>query len=245
MNKSIIFITDSRLDENIASLNRKYILKAKGDNELISVTQKSLSNFGYNINMGNIGRSWLNIYKQQLAGLKVATTKYVAIAEHDCLYSQEHFDWVPPRDDTFYYNENCWLVQYSGNHPQYNGMYSYLAKRKALSQLICNRELLIESIEERLYLIECGLRIVKKLGEPGAFPEDIVKGARLAINGSHGYLAPFLDKHLKKFKSELFNTKIANLDIRHSGNFTGPRRGKRRCYSIPYWGDFKEVLNNG
>jgi hypothetical protein len=41
--------------------------------------------------MGDIGRSHLNIYRQILEGCKAATTKYVAMAEDDILYSESHF----------------------------------------------------------------------------------------------------------------------------------------------------------
>jgi hypothetical protein len=186
----------------------------------------------------------MNIYKQQLEGLKVATTKNIAIAEHDVLYTEEHFAWNPPTEDTFYYNENCWLVEWMGNHPELNGMYSkWSYGRKALSQLICNRELLIESIEERLYLLNAGLKILKKLGEPGSFPPEIVKAARYAVSGEHCYLSPYLETHLKKFKSDLFETKYPNIDIRHSSNFTGPRRGKHRTYELSPWGKLADIMD--
>jgi hypothetical protein len=37
-------------------------------------------------------------------------------------------------------------------------------------------------------------------------------------------------------------TNIPNLDIRHGSNFTGPKRGKDRCYELLYWGKFDDVI---
>lgn len=241
--KTIIYITNNILDEKIRDLCIKHLLTAAGDNPIISVSQQPI-NLGNNICVGRIGSSWLNIYIQQLVGLYAATTDTVAIAEHDCLYTAGHFAFEPPDLRTFFYNENNWLVQYnSKNHPEYNGMYSYLKKRMALSQLVCGREVLIESIEERIKLIDSGLRIMRRLGEPGAFPEAIVRGAQLAVNGSHEWLRPHLDDHLKKFRCRTFRTHDPNVDVRHDNNFTGARRGKNRRWTLEPWGTWDEVTH--
>lgn len=238
---TIIYLTENRLAETIAKLCRKHLVIAADGKRIISVSQKPI-NLGDNICVGDIGRSWLNIYKQQLVGLKEAKTKYVAIAEHDVLYTKEHFNWMPKDDETFWFNDNCWFVEWGGNHPEMDGMYSkWSSNRKALSQLICNRELLIKSVEERLELIEGGLKIMRKLGEPGSFPKDVVEAAKIAVSGKPDYLKNLLDKHLTQFKSESFNTVNPNLDIRHKTNFTGPRRGKKRRYYLEPWGEFKNI----
>lgn len=241
--KTILYLTDNTLDEHIASVCRAHLRAAAGDNPIVSVSQKPLD-LGSNICVGEIGRSWLNIYKQQLAGLAAVETDFVAIAEHDCLYTTEHFNWTPPDGETFYYNGNCYLVEYGGNHPELNGMYSRWTKdRKALSQLICARDLLIRSIEERMYLLDSGLKILRRLGEPGAFPSEVVLAARAAAEGKSHHLSGYLDKHLSTYTSAMFETINPNLDIRHGSNFTGPRRGKQRTYDIPYWGKFEQVMN--
>lgn len=240
--KTIIYLTENRLEESIALKCREQLKKAAGNNPIISVSQKPID-LGKNICVGDIGRSWLNLYKQQLVGLKAATTKYIAIAEHDVLYTEEHFNFQPPRDDVFYYNHNCWFLQWGGNHPELNGMFSFWKNRNALSQLICDRELLIQSIEERLVLIDGGLKQMRKLGEPGCFPPEVVKAAMIATEeGNCAYLRPYLDKHLSTFKSDSFETVNPNLDIRWGGNFTGARRGKNRCYKLPYWGTFSDII---
>jgi hypothetical protein len=198
---------------------------------------------GENICMGDIGFSWLNLYKQLLRGVEAARTRFVATAEHDVLYTAEHYDREPPRDDTFYYNENIWLVQWGGNHPELNGMYSkYWVTRYALSQLVCNRELHISAIEERMYMFEQGCKSITNAGEPGVC-KDLAAAYALAKSGKCAHLSGYMEKHLTKFNAETFETKSPNLDIRHGSNFTGPKRGKNRTYDLAPWGKFADVMN--
>jgi hypothetical protein len=245
MDKTIIYLTDNTLDEAIADKVRKHLLKTT-DLPIVSVSQKPID-FGTNVCLGEIGRSWLSLYKQLLAGAERATTKYVSIAEHDCLYTKEHFDWTPPRDDTFYYNENVYLVQWGGNHPELNGMYStFWDVRKALSQLVCDRELLIKAINGRLDIIDKNrdlLRHIKFAGEPGVTQYKVLEAQKWAASGRSVHLQSLLKDFLEAEKSDIFNTTIPNLDIRHGSNFTGPKRGKNRTYDLPYWGDFKSIMN--
>jgi hypothetical protein len=253
--KSVLYLTDNSLDERLADVCRKKIYENSNGIPIIYVSQKSLkyekdepNNNGWNIGVvvGEIGRSWLSLYKQMLAGLEACETKYVGIAEHDVIYGTEHLQWIPPTDDTFYYNHNCWLVQWGGNHPELNGMYSYWPKRFALSQLVCNKELLKESIKERLSLLENGYHMVKGLkgaGEPGV-ADKIAIGQLEAGSGRPTQLQRYLKGFLKEYKSESFKTEQPNIDIRHGTNFTGAKRGKHRCYSLPYWGNFKELMES-
>ena len=241
--KTIIYLTDNTLEKSIADKCREILLREHGDNPIISVSQKPID-LGINICVGDIGKSWMSLFKQQLAGLEAATTKYVAIAEHDCMYTREHFDWIPPKDDVFYYNHNHYLVEWHGNHPEIDGMYSKWSRhRNALSQLICSRDLLYNSIKEKLDLLNKGLLIMRKAGEPGAFPDNfLANAAKWAISGRCVHLMKYLERYMQTYTHEDFVTKIPNLDIRHKTNFTGPRRGKQRTYELPYWGRFENVM---
>jgi hypothetical protein len=242
----VIYLTDNSLDERLAELVRLRLAQAADGLPVVSVSQQPVS-LGTNICVGNIGRSWDSLYKQLLAGINALSTPYVVIAEHDCLYTPEHLMWMPLADDVFYYNANCWLVQWGGNHPELNGMYSYWPKRLALSQLICNRLLLKTAVEERLALLGEGKSITKQwlgCGEPGVVSERALEKARKAArSGRPIKLDQYLDQYLRKYTSAAFVTKLPNLDIRHSSNFTGPKRGKKRCYELPYWGRFETVFH--
>jgi len=245
--KTIIYLTDNSLVESIASKCRKILVREAKDIPIISVSQKPVE-LGKNICVGDIGRNWMSLYKQLLAGCEEVETKYISIAEHDCLYTNEHFNWIPPKDDVFYYNLNCWLVEWGGNHPELNGMYStYWKKRLALSQLVCNRELLIKSIKERLALLDGATRLTREMvgiGEFGVTNERMVRKAQEAArSGKPIQIQRYIKDYLEKYTSDTFKTINPNLDIRHGSNFTGPKRGKNRTYDLPYWGKFKDIIN--
>ena len=241
---TIIYYTNNVLDEEVFELCRKKLIESADGKPIISVSQKPIE-LGKNICMGDIGSSWLNLYKQLLKGAESATTKYVATAEHDCLYTKEHFNWRPPTDDVFYYNENVYFVQWKGNHPELEGMYSsYWEERRALSQLICNRNLLIESIKRRLELLDQPISVVKKVfaGEPGCSMIRLKKAQELAKSGSSAHLSGYLKDFIEAEKSDIWRNEYPNLDIRHNGNFTGPKRGKNRTYELAPWGKFKDLI---
>lgn len=240
-----MYLTDNSLAKHIDVLCRKNLIREARDIPIISVSQKPIK-LGRNICVGEMKRGWISLYKQSLAGLNKIKTKYVAIAEHDCLYTYEHFSFIPPTDDIFYYNHSCWLVQWGGNHPELNGMYSYWPNRYAYSQLVCNRNLLKRSIEERLMLLVDDMDMDKKFlgaGEFGVMTERMIhKARRMAESGRPVALKQYLENYLAKSKSAVFHTEKPNIDIRHGTNFSGPRRGKKRRYTIPYWGEFHKLI---
>jgi hypothetical protein len=240
---SILYYSDSRLDPVIEKKCVDQLKKASEGKPIISVTQKPLD-LGKNICVGDIGSSWLNLYKQLKIATENAQTKYVAMAEADVLYTAEFFNWVPPRDDTFYYNENCWFVQWGGNHPELNGMYStFWGERKALSQLVCSRDILLKDLQFKLDLLDEHEWAKKSLlfaGEPGV---TRIKEAQKWAKSGHGVsIMKFVEDYLESQTSDIFRTIQPVLDVRHSGNFTGPKRGKNRTYTLEPWGDFKEYM---
>lgn len=243
MDKTIIYLTDNSLDEEIAELCQRKLQENAQGIPIVSVSQKPIE-LGKNVCLGEIGRSWISLYKGILAGIEACETPYIGIAEHDVLYTPEHLAWIPPRDDTFYYNHNCWLVEYRSKHPELEGMFSYWPRRFALSQLICHKDLLKTSTEEVMRLLELGLKTEKGMkwfGEPGLIA-DTYRAFVEASSGRSTQLQNYLKNYVSKYTSKAFNTNYPNLDIRHSSNFTGPKRGKKRCFSLPYWGEFKDII---
>jgi hypothetical protein len=247
MINTIIYLTDNSLSPEIAGLCQRVLVREAGGLPIISVSQRPVD-LGRNICLGEIGRSWISLYRQLLAGCAAAETEWVAVCEHDCLYTHEHLSYRPVGGGVFHYNTNCWLVQWGGNHPELNGMYSYWPRRLVLSQLICRRDLLRESITERLAILEGGASWDREFlgyGEPGVVSARALdKARRYAASGQNAQLAPYLAEYLTKYAHGVFQTDAPNLDIRHSSNFTGPKRGKKRCYHLPYWGRFEEVIHN-
>jgi len=248
MSLTILCCTDNSCPEEIFSVVRRRLttLADRVGAPIICVSHAPVE-LGDNIVVGEQKRSWLTLYRQIHKGLEAVKTRNVAIAEHDCLYHVDHFRWPPPRDDVFYYNENVWLVQWAKeNHPELNGSYSkFWGQRLALSQLICNRDLYLRTLEQRLDIIDKDRSMIKNIdhaGEPGVSKINVKRARRWADSGRPVYLKDFLGKVLEHEHYETFTTRIPNLDIRHDGNFTGPRRGKNRRMRLPYWKHFKDVM---
>ena len=247
MDKTVIYLTDNVLDDNIATLCRNNIIKSIGGLPLISVSHKPID-FGINICVGVMDRNSLTINKQMMLALKEVKTKYIAIAEHDCLYTQEHFLFTPPDDNVSWYNENVWLMQiYSNGHPEYNGMFSIFRGRKANSQLICSTQLMIESTQDRIDMMGDTAWLAKhpdgRIGEAGHM--DYNHAMKLSIGKSVSHIREKLKDYIAKYKGANFNTKLPNIDIRHEHNFTKNRRGSKRRYELQYWGKMEDVLKNG
>lgn len=242
---TVLYLTDGSLDPQIAEACRANLLREAEGMEIVSVSQEPLA-FGRNVCVGRIGRSWLSLYTQLLRGLEAVNTETVTVAEHDVLYTREHLQWKPLRNDVFYYNTNCWLVQWGENHPELNGMYSYWPRRIALSQLVCHKDLLRRSTEEILRLLDMGLKVERGqrwYGEPGVVSEKFRKAFVEAQSGRPTQLQAYLKEYVTMYRHDTFQTANPNVDIRHGSNFTGPKRGKKRTYTLPYWGEFKNVIS--
>ena len=93
-------------------------------------------------------KSGTTMHYQILEGLRRSTADYVFLCESDVFYHPSHFDFLPPRDDTFYYNTNVWRVRYQDGHA---------VRTKDLQQVsgICaSRKLLLEHFLKRIEWIE-------------------------------------------------------------------------------------------
>lgn len=245
-NITLLYLTDNSLEPSLALRCQELLIKVANGKRIVSVSQKPLD-FGYNVCVGDIGRNGLSIDIQMLAGLEQIKTDFVAIAEHDCMYSQEHFEFIPNDYDNFYYNNNCWLVQYSNpKFPELNGQYSFMNNRRVQSQLVCSVELLKKATAEKIEILSAPeykgrFKDKTRLGEPGT--NYLQRSKRVFHGQSFNKLWDKIKKYITLYNAKDFNTVIPNLDIRHSNNFTGPRRGKNRTFSLAPWGRFfGEVL---
>jgi hypothetical protein len=243
LDKTIIYITDNKLDENLANFCKKNILESIGDYPLISVSHKPID-FGTNICVGELERNSLSINKQIMKALEVVKTKYIAIAEHDCLYTKEHFSFIPTDDNIHWYNENVWILQlYSDRQPEWNGVFSNYPERKANSQLICDTNLMIKSTQDRIDMMGDPAWMKKhpsgRIGEAGHIHLPHIM--RLSAGKSVRHIRAKLLEYMK-YEGRNWNTKIPNVDIRHKDNFTKNRRGPKRIWELPYWGKMEDII---
>ena len=144
--KEILYYTDNTLDGTLLNEESKSSILLAGL-PIVSVSLKPID-YGKNIVFyGKRGHSTL--YKQILLALVNSKADYVFFCEHDVLYHPSHFDFVPPRDDVYYYNGNVWKHRLRDKK-------TIGYDCKWLSQLCANRELLITHYKKRLQMIEEG-----------------------------------------------------------------------------------------
>jgi hypothetical protein len=95
-----------------------------------------------------------------LRAAKLATTKYVAVAEDDTLYHETHFTFHRPADDVFAYDQNR-MALFTWDTPMF-----HWRNRRSNCSLIAPRLLLIEALEERFAAWPDGIpeKIVGELG---------------------------------------------------------------------------------
>ena len=230
---SVIYYTCNHLEKTnpyFLANTQKQLIKAIGDHPLISVSHKPMD-FGKNIVVGDIGRSHRNIYWQILVGAKEATTKYVAMAEDDILYSYAHFHTYVPKRDTFAYDMQK-LSLFTWTKPP---MYSFRTKRKVVNQLIAPREMLIEAMEERFARIPelkamgwTDENINSKWGDPGRY-ENLLGITERKTEEFHSSVPSIVFTHPNAYGYEFNHGKRKRL-------------GDIRMYDIPDWGKASEVL---
>lgn len=216
--KGVVYYTDNECPEPIASAVQIQLDKVR-PGSLVSVSLRVMP-FGINHVLSYRERGILTMFKQILLGLETLTTDYVFLCEHDVLYPKEHFDFVPPRDDTYYYNQNVWKVDAKSGRALH-----YLCSQT--SGLCANRWLLVEHYRKRVALVE-HRGFTRGMGfEPG----------------THGR-----KERVDDFKSDVWFSAVPLVDIRHSNNLT-PSRWRREQFrnqrftegwtesdSVPGWG---------
>ena len=203
MQISIIYYTDCRVPEPIFSICQT-LIKDLGL-PIFSVSLNKPIDFGTNFVIKG-ERGYPTMVNQIAKALEEATTKYVFFCESDVLYHKSHFNFIPPTDELYYYNENGWRWDYPKDRfIRYDRLIS-------LSQMCCNRKLALAHFKARQ-------RRIAEL--PNSFltkePDQARKwgyepGTKRMGNGG------FSDE-----KFDTWHSKYPNIDIRHSKTFSPPK----------------------
>ena len=136
--KGVVYYTDNRCDERIMLAVQKQLVRT--GLPIVSVSLEPLDDFGQNIVL-DAERGNLTMFRQILAGLEASTADIIFFAEHDVLYHPSHFEFVPTKQDVFYYNENSWRVNAENGH-------ALFYQARSTSGLCAYRELLLEHYPE-------------------------------------------------------------------------------------------------
>lgn len=198
----IVYYTHDNGKPAILEGVRKQILKS--GLPIVSCSLEPLD-FGFNVVYRGT-RGIMTYFHQILLALETSTADNVFFCEHDVLYSHSHFDFVPPRDDTFYYNTNAWKWDY------YSRLIVTYDHHSSVSGLCCNRLLALEFYKRRLKIIyENGWDKLPTFGNP-TWARDL------------GY-EPGKHKGNKRepAKAEEWKSEYPNIDIRHTRTMTVPK----------------------
>lgn len=219
--KGLVYYTDNRCEERVMRLARRQIKVACPDWPLVSVSQFPI-NFGDNIVMP-LPRGPLTMFQQILFGLQAIDADVVFLVEHDMFYHPSHFEFTPPRRDTFYYNEHTYKVDAKTGQ----AVFFYT---KQTSGVCAYRDLLLEHYEKRVERVQKE-GFTRRMGfEPG----------------THKY-----PRGIDDYRSERYMSAVPNVDVRHASNLTASRFKKEQYRSqrsikgwkltddIPGWGKTK------
>jgi hypothetical protein len=222
MNKdfTVIFLTANMIPDSFAAYQRQVLIDSIKDAPLISVSRKPID-FGLNL-LDEEKKSTDNIYRQMLRAAKLASTKYVIVAEDDTLYNEEHFQFFRPRDNAFGYNRNR-ATLFTWGTPVF-----HWRNRLSNCSLIAPRELLIESLEERYSKWPDGIP-EHKVGELGRMMVDNRLGVKIR-------------------RCEEKYSKTAIIQFNHA--FSSEERqltqkksyGQIQAYDMPYWGKAEDMV---
>lgn len=215
--KGVIYYSDCRSDQRLLQAVRDHLARVT-DLPIVSATLAPVA-LGHNIVLP-LERGKLTMFKQILAALEASTADVIFHCEHDVLYHPSHFDFTPPTDDSFYYNQHTWKVDAeTGRAVHY--------RCNQVSGLCAWRRLLVEHYRVRVAHVEAH-GFERNLGyEPGT-------NRRSREIDHHG--------------AEHWWSEWPNVDIRHGHNLTLSRwspelfRNKNSCEGwtesdrVPGWG---------
>ena len=221
MNKSIIYYTNNKLPKPIFYLVQQELKKA--GLPIISSSREQI-NFGENeVIKGEDG--YHTMVEQIISCLERAKTKYVFFCEHDVLYPKAHFDFVPTKDNVFYYDENAWRWKYGSDIAiRHDRMIS-------LSSLCVNREYALNHYKLRQKSILSLPDGTKKTGEPDwARKMGYEPGTKKKRRGG-----------ITDDDYETWYSSAPMIDIRHKVNFSSPKVSLKDFKHQPKWWREKKI----
>lgn len=225
---TVIYTTANKIPKKFSLRVQEYLLDAIGAMPIITVAKNTdglYPRLKEHVELFNTPSTHINIYRETLEGVKQAKTKYVAIVEDDVLYHANHFKYRPKKH-AFAYNSNAWSI-YTWSEP---AIFSYKGVRRNHCYLICERDLYIDTLEERFnkYRGFSDEQIpLETFAEPGRYEGNI---------------------GLTERETELFETNPPNIMFSHeaglsfAGLGTRKRLGMVRATEIPYWGRAEEII---
>ena len=230
--KGVLYYTHNVGDEKMLEAVRKQINKGMKNKHIMAVSRSPITFGQRNIVVPQDPKAsgWEDMFTKIIKGLEAMDSDIVFFCEHDVLYHPSHFDFIPPRKDAYYYNNNLWKWRYGTD------FCLKVDDCKQLSGLVAWRDLLIEHYRERLRRVQA---------EGFTRGNGFEPGTRNMKNGGYD-----------DFPAIEYLSKYPNIDIRHDTNATQNRWRKDQFRNqkytagwtegvinkIPGWDDPRELL---
>lgn len=200
--KGIIYYTDNKVNVRLAHAVQKQLSKV--GLPIVSVSLKPMA-FGEN-HFINLNRGVLTMFIQILTALERSSARWIYFCEHDVLYHPSHFDFTPPTQDKFYYNENVWkLDQATGKALHY--------KTRQVSGIVVDRKLALEHYKKRVEMVAKNGFSMAMGYEPGTHHRE---------------------GRVDDLTSEGFMSSYPNVDVRHGSNLSPSRWRKEEFRNQKY-----------
>lgn len=194
--KGVIYYTNNKCPANIMQACQRQILRGMKSKHIVSASTLPID-FGTNIVKPHED-GWIDLFDKVLIALEAQTADIIYFCETDVLYHPSHFEYVPPRDDAYYYNVNVWKWWLEDD------FCARVDDCKQLSGLVANRELLLKHFRERIRRIRA---------EGFDRGNGFEPGTRHIANGGYDNVEAFS-----------FSSRLPNIDIRHESNATRSKR---------------------
>ena len=205
--KGVVYYTDNRPDPKLLEDCRRQLRKAfSGPVAAVSINGP-VSFDGFQSIQLDLERGYLTMFKQILAGLEASDADIVFFAEHDVLYHPSHFEFTPPRNDTFYYNRNVWKVDAATGRALHYDC-------DQTSGLCAYRQLLLDHYRVRVARVERDGYSMRIGFEPGT--RSTARGGVDDRPSSHWFSV------------------LPNVDVRHDKNLTPTRWSKEQFRNQKY-----------
>ena len=234
--KGLVYYSDGRPAPELLALVQRQIRTAAKGLPVVSVTLTEMD-FGDERYVLPLQRGILTMFRQICHGLESLKTDVVFLVEHDVLYHRDHFDFEPPTDRAYYYNEHAYRLDWELGQALF-----YFTKQT--SGLCANREFLLDHYRRRIAKVIANAEELTRQGLPvrrDGFSQHMgfEPGCHMPPRGVDDYIAVrwLADR--------------PNIDIRHDRNLTpnrwspdefrnsNARLGWTMTDEIPGWGRTK------
>ncbi len=140
MTRTIVYYTSNKEKPEFERRVQENLVKVSHGLPIISVSQQPIE-LGYNICVGNVGVSGFNMFRQVQIACQRAEADFIISAEADCLYPPDYFDFIPPRFDACYRNDNLYVM------PDARDFFFYKKEGATHAQVI-GRKFYLETLDE-------------------------------------------------------------------------------------------------